>query len=275
MTKTNPVAGQPLGWANQPFPHTPGAFLETSGGVNVSASASTNTKGAWTQMIASTANECAFIMVQGGAIIATTGALLDIGVGAAGSEVVIVPNILVGATARSGGQNFAGMGLNIIPIRIPRGSRVAARVQATVGSTLSRTTVTLFGQQPSSMTSPRNVANMGSNTATSRAVAVTANNTWTEITSSTPQAFAGLIPSIQPNDQTTQNDTERLEVGIGASGAEVAIGACLFGCSSGGVLLAGTFQPIWRRIQAGTRLSVRSATAGTTNIDVALLGIPD
>jgi hypothetical protein len=255
--------------------HTIGPLSER-GGANATSSASANTKGSWTQAIASTAAETHFIQVHGSAVSAGVGALLDVGVGGAGAEVVVVSNLLIGASARANGGSATGIAAQYnIPIRIPKGSRIAFRNQATTGSTLSRNFASLFsapvGEHPST---PSGVVTLGVDTATSRGVAVTADNTWVEVVSSTTVPFAGVIPMLQPNDTTTLNSAEELVVGIGASGSEVAIGAVTFACTAGGLLLGAACLPIWHHIPAGSRIAVRSPNATTTNLDAAVLGIP-
>lgn len=109
-----------------------GASTSSSFGVTIDPGASADTKGAYTQLIASTSFDVAAIQIifdnQGGAAAAAASILVGIAVGASGSEKVIVPNLM--ATTAGTGQ-IAEPAPPDIPIRIPAGSRIAVRGQST------------------------------------------------------------------------------------------------------------------------------------------------
>lgn len=88
------------------------------------APASLNTKGAWSVIVTSAPYDCIlFVEVSP----ASPGSyLFDIGVGASGSEVVVVSNLLLsnGALASSPCNNGI-----LIPLLIPKGSRISSRYQ--------------------------------------------------------------------------------------------------------------------------------------------------
>jgi hypothetical protein len=101
----------------------------TTGSVTVTANAVANTKGAWQQVFASTVTDSGWLVVQPDDVFVSatnTGTLLDVGVGAAGVEQVIVPNIVMGAWQH--GSMF------MCPMFIPAGSRVSIRIQSAVAS---------------------------------------------------------------------------------------------------------------------------------------------
>lgn len=109
-------------------PVTYQADIATSHGLALAAPGSLNTKGAWTELVASTATALAALLVtaQGneGAAMGTLGLLLDIGVGAAGSEVVVIPDISYRATTAEVLQARSPTTYGLV---IPAGSRIAAR----------------------------------------------------------------------------------------------------------------------------------------------------
>ncbi len=103
----------------------------TSGtyGVTVTASGSTNTKGSWVQMHAGVPYDVSGVYVQIVSCSAAVGYSLDVGIGAGGSETVRIPDV-VWASSRA---NYGGPYL-YFPVSIPKGSRVACRMQSTGAS---------------------------------------------------------------------------------------------------------------------------------------------
>jgi len=99
----------------------------------ITASGSANVKGAWTTVIAALPFDIAALLLK---VEYASGGdhLFDIGIGGAGSEVVIVPNVFCGATGGFGAGNFFNMGLISIPFPLPKNTRIAIRLQSNPGS---------------------------------------------------------------------------------------------------------------------------------------------
>lgn len=98
-------------------------------GITVTGSASANTKGSWAQLIASTTYDTYLIQLvvsETSASATQTDTLIDIGIGGAGSEQIILPNLLVGWKPDAG---IGAMNL-LFPMYIPKGIRIAARAQS-------------------------------------------------------------------------------------------------------------------------------------------------
>lgn len=98
-------------------------------GTAITSSVSTNTKGSYTQLVASTAKDyCGLLLVpdtnQSGT---ATALLLDIAIGAGGSEQVIVPNFYQSSFNDKVATSF-------VPINIPSGTRISARCQSATAS---------------------------------------------------------------------------------------------------------------------------------------------
>lgn len=95
-------------------------------------------KGSWAQAIASLTDDCYGLMINisgNNTSGASRNTVVDIGIGAASSEVVLIPN-LIGGNAQ--GFTATGSGLwYYFPIFIPSGTRVAIRAQSTVTTTFS------------------------------------------------------------------------------------------------------------------------------------------
>ncbi len=111
---------------------TYGAATASSTGTSLTAPGSTNTKSAWTQITASTTNTiraltaCAVQRSGDTTLLSRTG-LIDIGVGGAGSEQVLIPNMPFIADA----AEWMTCPAVTIPANLPPGTRLAARSQAT------------------------------------------------------------------------------------------------------------------------------------------------
>lgn len=250
--------------------------------VTATAGGVAHMKGAWTEVISATTEPYTMVSLcidsPTGSNTIDTSALLDIGVGAALSEVVVVPNLPVG---------YISVGNNIVyrfPLYISKGSRVAIRTQAAVAlQTVG--VVFVFGQLPDKGPSPSRVVAMGVSTATSQGVAVSvpgATNTkgsWTEIIAATAEPFAGLLIGMQgASDTALGNHDCLLDIGIGAAGSEVVILPDMaFRASTNEGFRQGVpgANYVRRHIPAGARLAARWATVNTSNsIDVSLYGVP-
>lgn len=113
------------------------------------SSGTINTKGAWVEVETSTPHEVNgfhLIAYAVGASGSSRRALVDVGIGGAGSEVVLVPDILLSTQ-----DNFGTMGGDMIyfPMRIPAGTRVAMRLQPNVAAITARGTIIFnYGESP-------------------------------------------------------------------------------------------------------------------------------
>lgn len=238
------------------------------------ASATPHTKGTWTELVTAADFEVGLInLVANSAVFGAgvlTSILCDIGIGASSSEKVIVPNL-----------NYAGCDARTsvwCPVRIPKGSRIAYRIQGLVVSE------TLVALRPvlipaSAHTSPGNVCTTyGADTATSKGVPVIwgagAWGAWTEITSSTtaPGRWAVLTAGIDTTTATAQ--TGGFQLGIGAGGSEkIVVPYALVGTVSAneGVTWARFGTPFPVDIPIGSRLAVRGwSGSAVTDINVCV-----
>ena len=98
---------------------------------SLDAGATLNTKGAYAQIIASTAEAYKGILLNfgnsGSTDTTSVSNLLDLAIGAAASEIVILPDYHIQRAGRGVGNNTS---MRYIPIHIPAGVRLAARIQA-------------------------------------------------------------------------------------------------------------------------------------------------
>lgn len=249
-----------------------------------SSSGTANTKGSWVQSVASLSADVYGVLVDCAsfAFVGTNCSMLfDIGVGAAASEVVVVPDLPMGgvqnANANQSGQWF-------IPIFIPRGSRVSIRIASAVGGRSVLIRLTYFGSLNGKKPSDKIVA-MGVVSAGSRGTVLTApgsintKGAWTQIIASTVEGFEGLLVSVDGGGATSQaGSSALLDIGMGASGSERVIIPDLLLASGAGVTSSWMISPHGAypvRVPTGVRLAARyqaSVVAGVT-FGCALHGI--
>lgn len=236
---------------------------------------SANVKTGWSQLVASTPFDASgfhLLLRPGDSSINTHFSyLVDIGVGAAGSESVIVADIAhhYYSTVSGGAAVYARMHM---PASIPAGSRIAMRSQ------VSNTTAVVMGADlhldaaPLARPEVRGViATMGAVSAASTGTELTAPSSgegvWTEIVASTSRAFKKLGIAVGGSHNANVFATN-IDIGFGAAGSEVAIVSDFrfrFLAGQGGWTPKGI---AWVDIDipAGARLTARSAfIAGTAN----------
>lgn len=108
---------------------TCGATPASTAGTNIDPGASANTKGAWTQIIGSTSFGYRGVVVgflaQGGNKAADLQWMFDVAVGPAASEQIVVPDVIAACDTD---QRIPGTCCTpFFPVRVPAGSRIAAR----------------------------------------------------------------------------------------------------------------------------------------------------
>ncbi|WP_433329975.1 hypothetical protein [Spirillospora sp. CA-294931] len=258
---------------------TGGITVAASTGAAVAAAATTNTKGAWVELIAATARDAVGLLVNAGrGHTATADFLVDLAVGAAGAEQVLVPNLTAG-----NGTNLLGPGAVFIPIAVPAGTRISARCQSTVASAISRLQViAVYGTWSSSV--PHGVCTAyGANTADSGGVTVdpgavaNTKGAWSQIVASTSRPCRAVIIGIgnQANSARSVNTDWLLDIALGGAGAETSIISDLhIECST----VDDIATPQWVGslpidIPAGTRLAARSQASAVTDANDRLFDV--
>ena len=240
-----------------------------------------HTKGAWVELVASTAADYHFVGItidQTATSAQLSNALVDLAVGAVGAEVVVVPDLAMG-----GSQNLSYAGdvtqKAFMPLAIPAGSRVAARIQSFAAASPSRITLAAFSAP--GMNSPSSVLNLSGNGAVdSEALPNPSNLVFQEVVASCPVALQGLVVTAQPNTNNTGFTDFRASIGIGASGAEVEHflpwawrvqnAEYLFTRSFAGPHVG--YYPI--AIPAGERISIRKIGGANGEAQFGVMGVP-
>jgi len=247
--------------------------------VTVTADVAAHTKGAWTEIIASSAADadCVDLAVQA---ISTngvdTGTLVDIGVGASGSEVAIISNIAVGSLATN---LFAPNANRIrIPVFVPAGSRISARIQSvvTLGKTGQFAIRLMSGGNPSGTSSTAEA--LGTFPASSEGTALSSTG-WTEIVAGTSKKYEYLllVPSASTNALGTA--TREIELGFGPSGSEIVLTNQRFASTNAEAIGLVDMDGVQGNFPAGIRLASNFPVAINSNFDACIiateqLGIP-
>jgi hypothetical protein len=252
-------------------------------GTLVTASSTIHTKNTtYTQLIASTAFDAYGILVMfaDAAVSGTaTSILVDIAIGAAASETVIIPNLNAGyaqvSIGGSGGQKYW------FPIRIPQGSRISATAQSLVASKTIRTIVTLLGRPLRPVWAGSQVIDYGTDLSLSKGVDVAcglsaAEGTWTQIVASTTQHHQCFAVGIgDAADVTVVASNNLIDIGVGAATETVIAGDQPFGSGSNETLFYWAPISVWTPVPSGERLTARisSHQASAQSYDVQLYGV--
>ncbi|MGE5768337.1 MAG: hypothetical protein ACM35H_14205 [Bacteroidota bacterium] len=149
-------AGYPTGWY-----------------LTLTANAAANTMGSYTELIASVPFDACGILLDVNLGAQSRGYLMDIAIGAAGSEVVVVPTFPWG-TFRSTGNPDQTI---FIPLKIRAGSRVAARIQSTTGASVLQVASCFLAESLSGIQPPSTWIAYGADTANSSGVAIATSGT--------------------------------------------------------------------------------------------------
>ncbi len=251
-----------------------GAVSGTSTGTVLVGSASTFTKGAWAQLIASTTTDINWVVVSGESV--TTGGsafAVDIGVGGSGSEIVVVSNL---------NYTFAGGAAFSFPLTIPAGTRIAARFASNNGSDTFRLLMLGFQDTYQSAGAGSAVDTFGFNTSLNIGLAVDPGGSahtkgaYSVLAPSTSFDYAGFFLTTDAQNSTGVGVVVvqwRIDLAVGAAGSEVVILPNFFQVGFAfnltTIYLPSQFYfPI--PIAAGSRVAVRAQCTSTTTPDRVL-----
>lgn len=246
-----------------------------STGTALVGSASTFTKGAWAQLIASTTTDINWVSVAGESM--TTGGsafAVDIGVGASGSELVVAANLNY---TQAGGVSF------FFPLCIQAGSRIAARFASNNANDTFRLLMQGFQDTYQSAGTGSTIDTLGYNTALNVGTAVdpgASTNTkgaYSQIALTTTADYAGFFVTIDAQNTTGTVGTAQwlVDIAVGASGSEIVIlpNVYTIGVTNGLSVLyvpAQNYYPI--QIATGSRIAARAQCTTATSPD-RLLGV--
>lgn len=257
------------GWEGQ-YAEAAGADTSTSLGTSITASGSTNTKGSWTQLIASTAHDAIGMMIYMRGNTGTQQVLVDIGIGASSSEIALIPNLKY--TNAAYGFSFTAW----FPVQIPAGTRLSARCQSSVASGNMKVHVVLIYGALKNPVPLTHVLDYGADTSTSAVTSVdpggTANTkgAWTQITASTTHDIKALGIAWYSSTAATTAVARLIDIGVGAGGSEQILLPDLRNQSDNSGTLARQATPPFLgcfpvHIPAGTRIAARCACTSNSS----------
>jgi hypothetical protein len=249
----------------------------SSEGTTITSHASANTDGAFVEFFASTEQIAKYIVIYPSYITDNRHFLVDIAVGAAGYEVVVIPDLYFSNV--SDGRVLTTIG---IPTSIPSGSRISARCKCSTGNSTCVMALQLFSAgfltQGISGVVTAYGAGIGG-TPVDPGGTINVKGAWTEISSSINStrllfaAFGGMLHT--PRDWAAW----RVDIGVGSAGNEVVIIPDIHLLSTSNINeIFPTHSIVFPFcVPAGTRVSVR-AQCGNNNaddrkFDVILYGI--
>jgi len=239
-----------------------------TGGSSITANASANTKGAWLTIATALGYDIHSLHLV---LDQNTGGqnrdvLVDIGIGGAGSEVTVVDNILYSLAPTDHSEVPI-----ILPLFIPRGTRVAARIQASTGST----TIEMFGfgsTIPLSMGDGiQSCQTVGANTADSGGTSIDPGATpsvygsWVQLVAATERhvKYMNIALGNQLNAARTVAVGD-FEIGIGAAASEIAMAGGRYRMNATvDSVRPQMYGPIPVSIPQGTRVAMRTINYST------------
>jgi hypothetical protein len=256
-------------------------LVDATGTITVTADTTAHTKGSWTELIASTSSDASMlvcIVAAIGSASNNTASLIDIGSGASGSETAIADSIAVGGASAPSG--FRVGALCAIPLQIPSGTRISARLQSVVTGGKTAAVQLYVMDTGDYATAPTSVDVIGTSAATSKGTEFSGSSgTWNEAIASTAQAYRAIGIVISTHNANTNNvgGVRQFSVGIGASGSEIEFGTLRaeITTAEASSLMPPYSQLFGRSIPAGSRLAVRHDIPATPEtVGFTLIGIP-
>lgn len=244
----------------------------TGSNVPITPSASANVKGAFVEITPTTPFACNSIRVGlSGSVNNTQTWLLDIALGAAGAETVIISNLM--SDQFTTGSSIGNMGWHEILVAIPAGSRISARCQCSTGSRVLGIYLVLTNAGDTPGISPTNFITYGANTAGSRGTNVdpggvaNTKGSYVEITPSTSNLIQWMMVNLGHAGITGPNGQSWVfDIATGPAGSEVVLFPDLRiqnpGTSPG--VLAPRSYSFLTYIPAGTRIAARCQSDLTT-----------
>jgi hypothetical protein len=223
-------------------------------------------KGAWTEFSAAlpVAIRTLDVRLLGG----ETGVwyILDIGIGAAGAEVVILPNLLF--------QSFTDFAAECrtfrFPYALPAGTRLAMRGQNNTGLNKA-VRAALMGHAGGTVAGMQRGITYGVNLATSLAVNIdpgavaNTKGAWVQMAATTTYPIRHLTLAVVPVSSVSFMSWA-LDIGIGAAGAEVVlVPDVTVHAADIGRAIGPTAESFDVNVPAGVRLAIRAACESTAS----------
>lgn len=253
------------------------SFVIGNGGGVLVTCGSANTKGNWAVVSAATPFDAHGIVATFAAKSAAGDQLLDIGIGSAGVEHVIAPDLLW-----TGGSSSGYNKTMWIPVTIPKGARLVCRSQSIAGATTGRVSVCLMQAGMLGLPALGKIIAMGADTSATGGVSLgnpAGSNTWgawTEIIASVAKPLKWIMAVFGDQGITSRTSGQRYfgQMGRGSGGNEKPIGPEVTWSSSSTCFSINQWVGLWTDIPDGERLVARygASGTGTPGVDSVIYG---
>jgi hypothetical protein len=230
-----------------------------SGGITIPKGAAINTKGAWQELISALPQRAEGLIVG---LYAYRTSSFDLAIGLAGSEIIIAADMLIGV---GGNTAVTGHPLYRIPINIPAGTRLSARMQSIdvtyAGAMDIHALGGGFNLDPVLSKCATYGFISGSTKGTDIDPGATANakGAWVEFIGSLIHPVKALIVAFNHADTTSTSSTRWLvDIGGGAAGSEKVVIPDIHAAYDYPWAMKTPYTPVIRSaIPAGSRVSLR------------------
>lgn len=238
-------------------------------GTTVTAGGTNHTKGSYVELTASTSEAVEAVIATIDTITASSSRrfLMDLAVGSAGAESVVMANLPLTGTSFNGPGNAPAV---YQPLGIASGSRVAARCQCSIASDTMRVSLLLIGG-----TSSATVESYGAVTASTNGTQVdpggSANTkgSYAQLTASTSATIGWLATVITGRGNAAPAQaTFELDIATGGAGSESLLVPGLYFASYSGLTV--WVPGVWSlpvSIPSGTRIAARGASSSIDATD--------
>lgn len=251
-----------------------GVAAGSSSGTSITSGGTAHTKGSWTQIGTAPASgdACAVFVGMNNLNASTRTFGVDIGIGASGSQVVILNNIP--AVSQASGGLFACTYM-FVPVNIPAGSTIWARCQSSGASQTLNVSLILFDGDFDASAGFAGVDGIGFAPASSNGTGVSAS-----AGANTKGSYSQIAIAARDYDAIapwgfigTGTWHALMDIAIGAAGAEQPIAQNILFQNNGSRATPGGLNFIPVRIKAGTRISARiQASTGASSFSLVLYG---
>lgn len=254
-----------------------GFDLANTRGQAITSGGSANTKGAWVEIQSAAANtsqaDSVTVVIMNPAVSLNELFLVDLGVGGAGSEETVLPNLL---HFSAGGTSSFSVTAYSFPISLPANERIAIRCQSSAASDTCYAHIIKHSNSLSQSVSYQKAVDYGADTASSSGTLVARSTagtwgSWTEIVSSTSERIKGFnVGAVRDPNSWSNGSQVAFEVAVGSAGNEEIIYSGELKQMNAAEVSSGTsfhFVPV--QVNAGSRLAIR-ATGNIANADLDL-----
>ena len=250
-----------------------GFDLSTTRGQVVTANSTADTVGSNVELVSAanndfTSNWC-IVKITSADNISQPTFLVNIEVGAASSEVTLIPNLLHISSSDTDRDNHYTYEF---PLHIPAGVRISANCQSSIGSEVCYVSMVRMSAPMAGSAGFGKVLAIGADTTNTKGtnVARSSANTfgsWVQITSSLSNACKGFVVAAARQASSWSNGRNTYKVGVGASSSEQEVfgGDSYQTCSSEQAINAvSPFIPV--RLSEGDRITI-AAQSNISNTD--------